>query len=76
MFRNLVENFKEKSLAGRFLFVMSLLVLVAYFILGSVFIFWKAMPIYMDYFYRVAFGILIIVYAFIRFFRIFKLNNE
>jgi hypothetical protein len=71
-----IENFKEKSLAGRFLFVIGLLVLVAYFALGLIFILWESMPILMEPFYRIVFGFLLIVYSFIRFFRIFNSNNE
>lgn len=76
MFKNSIKNFKEKSLKERFLFVIGMLVFLAYFVLGLIFIFWKSMPIAMESVYRVAFGILLIVYSLVRFFRIYNLNNE
>ena len=76
MFRNFIKNFQEKSPKERFLLVIGLTVFLAYLILGLIFIFWKTMPVAMDPKYRVAFGGLLIVYSFIRFFRIFNLNNE
>ena len=77
-----IQNFKKKSLKERFLFVIGLLVFIAYFILGLFFIFWdslliaKTIPLAMESVYRVSFGVLLIVYSFIRFFRIFNLNEE
>jgi hypothetical protein len=77
-----IQNFKKKSLKERFLFVIGLLVFIAYFILGIIFIFWESLPIAksmqlaMEAVYRISFGVLLIVYSFIRFFRIFNLNDE
>ena len=71
-----IKEFQKKSLKERFLFVMGMAIFLAYLILGLVFIFWKSMPILMDFNYRIAFGVLLIVYAFIRFFRVFNSNNE
>jgi len=76
MFKNFIKNFQEKSPKERFLLVIGLTVFLAYLVLGLIFIFWKTMPITMEYRYRIAFGVLLIVYSFIRFFRIFNLNNE
>lgn len=82
MFERIIENYKKKSLKERFLFVISMMVFVAYFILGLIFIFWhylpfaKALPLIMQPVYRMAFGVLLIVYAFVRFFRIFNSNDE
>jgi len=76
MLNKSIQNFKKKSLKERFLFVIGMLVFFAYFILGLIFIFWKSMPIAMESVYRVSFGVLLIVYSFVRFFRIFNLNNE
>ncbi|HQZ24460.1 MAG TPA: hypothetical protein PLD18_04100 [Flavobacterium sp.] len=76
MLNKSIQNFKKKSLKERFLFVMGMLVFLAYFILGLIFIFWKSMPIAMEHIYRISFGVLLIVYSFVRFFRIFNLNNE
>jgi uncharacterized membrane protein (DUF485 family) len=76
MLKKSIDNFQKKSLKERFLFVIGMLVFLAYFILGLIFIFWKSMPIAMQSEYRIAFGVLLIVYSFIRFFRIFNANNE
>jgi cytochrome c biogenesis protein CcdA len=76
MLNKIIQNFKKKSLKERFLFVIGMLVFFAYFILGLIFIFWKSMPITMQPVYRMSFGVLLIVYSFIRFFRIFNLNEE
>lgn len=75
MIYNIVQKFKEKSLKERFLFVMGMLVFLAYFILGLIFIFWKSMPIAMESVYRMSFGVLLIVYSLIRFVRVINLNN-
>jgi len=76
MFKNFIKNFQEKSPKERFLLVIGLTVFLAYFVLGLIFILWKTMPVNMEYRYRIAFGVLLIVYSFIRFFRIFNSNNE
>jgi uncharacterized membrane protein YjjP (DUF1212 family) len=76
MLNNSIKNFQKKSLKERFLLVIGMTVFLAYLILGLIFIFWKSMPIAMQPTYRIAFGVLLIVYSFIRFFRIFNSNNE
>lgn len=76
MLKKTIDNFQKKSLKERFLFVIGILVFLAYFILGLIFIFWKSMPIAMQSEYRIAFGVLLIVYSFVRFLRIFNANNE
>ncbi|QBN18688.1 hypothetical protein E1750_07680 [Flavobacterium nackdongense] len=76
MFKNFIKNFQEKSPKERFLLVIGLTVFLAYFVLGLIFILWKTMPVNMELRYRIAFGLLLIVYSFIRFFRIFNSNNE
>lgn len=76
MLKKSIDNFQKKSLKERFLFVIGMLVFLAYFILGLIFIFWKSMPIAMQTEYRIAFGVLLIVYSFLRFFRFFNANNE
>lgn len=63
----------QKSLIQRFLFFIGLIFLVLYFVLGAIFIFWKNMPYFsLPYGNRLAFGILLIIYSIIRFFRIIK----
>ena len=76
MLKNSIKDFQKKSLKERFLLVIGMTLFLAYLILGLIFIFWKSMPIAMQPNYRIAFGVLLIVYSFIRFFRIFNSNNE
>jgi uncharacterized membrane protein (DUF485 family) len=76
MLKNIVINFKKKSLKERFLLVIGMLFFLLYFTLGMIIIFWKSMPINMNSNYRIAFGVLLIVYSFIRFVRFFSLQNE
>jgi hypothetical protein len=81
MINKIIQNFKKKSLKERFLFVMGMSIFLSYFILGLIFIFWNEIAVSkyvlkMDPIYRLSFGVLLIVYAFIRFFRIFNSNNE
>jgi hypothetical protein len=70
MLKKLVDNFKKKSLKERFLLVIGIVLFLGYFILGLIFILWKDFPITMEYNYRITFGVVIIVYSFIRFIRI------
>jgi hypothetical protein len=76
MLNNSIKDFQKKSLKERFLLVIGMMLFLAYLILGLIFIFWKSMPIAMQPTYRIAFGVLLIVYSVIRFFRIFNSNNE
>ncbi|HWR94856.1 MAG TPA: hypothetical protein VN192_06625 [Flavobacterium sp.] len=76
MLKKLVDNFKKKSLKERFLLVIGIVLFLGYFILGLIFILWKDLPITMEYNYRITFGIVIIVYSFIRFIRIINSNTE
>jgi hypothetical protein len=76
MLKNSIKDFQKKSLKERFLLVIGMMLFLAYLILGLIFIFWKSMPIAMQPTYRIAFGVLLIVYSVIRFFRIFNSNNE
>lgn len=76
MLKNSFKNFQKKSLKERFLLVIGMTLFLAYLILGLIFVFWKSMPIAMQPMYRIAFGVLLIVYSFVRFFRIFNSNNE
>nr|WP_298221551.1 hypothetical protein [Flavobacterium sp.] len=75
MFSKLVINFKKKSPSQRFLFVIGILFFVLYLVLGLIVIFWQAMPIVMPNHYRIAFGLLLIVYSFFRFARFFNANS-
>jgi uncharacterized membrane protein (DUF485 family) len=76
MLSNLFNNLKKKSLIERFLLVITILVFLAYFFLGLMVIFWKEFPFDMQMQYRIALGIVLIVYAIIRFFRVYNANKE
>jgi len=76
MLKNIIKNIQKKSLKERFLLVMGILLFLAYLVLGLIFVFWKTIPIAMLPKYRVAFGVVLIVYSFIRLFRVFNSNNE
>ena len=66
----------QKSPKVRFLLVLGIAFFLIYFGLGIVIIFWKDFPIQLTSTYRIAFGILLIVYAGFRFYRIIKNNEE
>jgi len=66
------ENKIQKSPAKRFLFILGLGMFALYFVLGVAIIFWKDFPINLDFEYRVAFALLLIIYSFIRFVRLIR----
>ena len=66
---------EQKSPAKRFLFVLGLAMFTLYLVLGIAIIFWKDFPIQLAFGYRVAFGVLLIVYSFFRFVRLLKDNK-
>ncbi len=76
MFENLISNYKKKSLKERFLLFIGVLFLMIYLTLGVIVIFWKNFPLIKQTNYRIAFGFLVIVYAFFRFYRLIKSNDE
>jgi hypothetical protein len=76
MLNNLFNNLKKKSLIERFLLVITILVFLGYFFLGIMVIFWKKFPFDMMMQYRIALGVVLIVYAIIRFFRVYNANKE
>lgn len=76
MFINIIKNIRKKSLKERFFLVIGLLFFLLYLVLGLVVIFWKDFPIQMEQNYRIAFGVLLVVYSFIRFLRFFNSNND
>jgi hypothetical protein len=43
-----------------------------YLVLGIIILFWSEFPLAIDGKYRIAFGLLLIVYSFIRFMRLWK----
>jgi uncharacterized membrane protein (DUF485 family) len=76
MLKDVFKNIQEKSLKERFLLVIGILFFVIYLILGLTVIFWENFPIQMKPSYRVAFGIILIAYSFLRFIRFFNSNKE
>lgn len=76
MFEKTIINFQKKSPKERFLLVIGIFFFLIYLVLGLILIFWKDLPIAMKPNYRIAFGILLIVYSFLRFMRFFNSNEE
>ncbi len=76
MFQNALHKFKKKSLKERFLLFIGILFFLIYLTLGLIVIFWKTFPLKLETNYRIAFGVLLIGYAAIRFLRFFNDNKE
>lgn len=74
--KNVANNRIQKSLNERFLFVVGIILVILYLILAGIFIFWTKLQLPLEQRYRMWFGILLIVYAIIRFVRIFKKYNS
>ena len=72
MNNNSLNNNQEKSLKERFLLVIGILFFIIYLTFGLAIIFWKEIPLVMPYNYKLALGIIIIIYAFLRFIRFFQ----
>jgi hypothetical protein len=64
------QNFKQKSLQQRFLFVLGLVFLGLYVFLGVTLFVWKSMPVDISYTRRIILGGILIIYAAIRFVRL------
>jgi uncharacterized membrane protein (DUF485 family) len=73
---NLIETFKKKSPNERFLLVIGILFFSVYLALGILIIFCKNFPFRLQTQYRIAFGVLLIVYSFIRFVRLLNSNKK
>jgi len=76
MLNNSTENKEKKSLKERFFLVIGIVFFLAYLAMGLVIIFWKNFPFDMKPGYRIAFGVVLIAYSFIRFYRIINDNKE
>jgi uncharacterized membrane protein (DUF485 family) len=76
MLDKIYRNIQEKSLKERFLLFIGVLFFVLYFILGLLIIFMDNFPLDMKIGYRIAFGIILITYAYIRFIRIINDNRK
>jgi uncharacterized membrane protein (DUF485 family) len=76
MLENIYRNIQKKSLKERFLLVIGILFFVAYFVLGLFVIFMNNFPLDMKLGYRIAFGILLVSYGFIRLVRLINDNKK
>jgi len=76
MLNKIFNNMKKKSLIERFLLIITILVFLCYFFLGVMVIFWDKFPLDIKMSYRIALGVILIVYSFIRFFRFYNSNIE
>ncbi len=66
------NNQQKKSPQQRFLFVIGALFFAVYLFLGLVIIFWKDFPLQMETHYRIALGVILVLYAAVRFLRLLK----
>ncbi|QEE49301.1 hypothetical protein FUA48_06815 [Flavobacterium alkalisoli] len=66
----------QKSPVKRFLFVFGLVFFLMYLGLGLMIIFWKTLPLPLSRNQRLALGIILIVYSFIRFYRLWQKQND
>jgi len=62
----------QKSLPGRFLFVLGIVFFLLYITLGVILIFTNYFPLGISYSGRLMLGILLIVYGFFRFIRVLQ----
>jgi uncharacterized membrane protein (DUF485 family) len=73
------DTFKQKSPQQRFLFILGLAMIVVFITLAVLIVFFgNAINLDPNRFppqYRIAFGVVLVLYALIRFFRIIKDNN-
>lgn len=72
--KNNQNKFSQKSPTKRFLSILGLAMFAFYFTLGLVIIFWDNFPLAIDPTYKNFFGILLIVYSFMRFARLWQNN--
>jgi len=66
----------QKSPKERFLLVLGIFFFLIYLVLGLAVIFWKKLPLDLSPFYRTAFGVVLIVYAALRFLRLLQNNKQ
>jgi tryptophan-rich sensory protein len=78
--RKSYRNNIQKSPIQRFLFVLGMVFFLLYLALGIALIFWEALPMGFNLSIsqngRIAFGVLLIVYAFFRFVRLIQKSKE
>jgi hypothetical protein len=62
----------QKSPQKRFLLVFGILVFIAYFVLGLMFLFWSRNPFNINQTGRIAMGVILLVYGFFRLIRVWQ----
>jgi peptidoglycan/LPS O-acetylase OafA/YrhL len=67
-----IFDFKQKPLKKRFLLILGLVTFICFIGLGFMIMFWNQLPLNMTKTQRYGFGSVIIIYAIIRFSRLFK----
>jgi uncharacterized membrane protein YbhN (UPF0104 family) len=67
MISNIIDNFKKKSLKGRFLLVISLLNFIAFCILGSLLLFWDKLKLNLPNNMQLIVGCIILLFGLLRF---------
>jgi len=71
-----LKTFMQKSPQQRFLFILGLVMFAFYLVLGVTLIAWKDMPVTIERTYRILLGVLLIVYAVIRFTRVINQKDN
>ena len=72
----LFNDNRQKSPKRRFLLILGVTVFICVITFGLMVIFWDKMLPYMPQSQKIAFGAVIIIYAFIRFARLFKKDPD
>ncbi|WP_396158541.1 hypothetical protein [Flavobacterium sp.] len=67
MISKIIDNFKKKSLKGRFLLVISLLNFIAFCILGSLLLFWDKLKLNLPNNMQLIVGCSILLFGLLRF---------
>jgi len=69
---------RQKSPARRFLFILGLVMFALYFFIGVSIIFWEDFPLLygVESAWKIAFGLLLIVYSFFRFVRLINRDKN
>ncbi|RYY08017.1 MAG: hypothetical protein EOP43_01370 [Sphingobacteriaceae bacterium] len=65
-------NFKQKPLKQRFLLILGLITFICFLGLGLMIMFWDKLPLNISNSQKYVFGSIIIIYAVIRFSRLFR----
>jgi cytochrome c biogenesis protein CcdA len=67
---------RQKSLKRRFLLILGAVTFVCILGLGLMILFWKSMLPQLEGFQRTGFGVVVIIYAFLRFARLFRKDPD